>query len=119
MAVRQGNGEWNKQIISSSGNNSYDHMVSLASDGMGHAVVVWVRNSQGNLLASADCHDRIMYSTYENGMWSPESVLVSDAGRVYSGSLVCQNGGFSYVYSADETFNDDVFANREIFIVIK
>ena len=117
VAVRQGNGEWNKQIISSSGNNSYDHMVSLASDGMGHAVVVWVRNSQGNLLASAECHDRIMYSTYENGMWSPESVLVSDAGRVYSGSLVCQNGGFSYVYSADETFNDDVFANREIYLV--
>lgn len=116
VAVRTPVGTWKKETLCADG--MYDHLISLSSDRNGHAVAVWVRNANGELVATSDSHDSIMYSEYSDGVWSAGAVLVPDAGRVYSGTVVCSGAGkFTYVYSSDKVFGDDVFLNRELYAV--
>lgn len=117
VAVRHANGTWTRKVLSSAGDAAYDHSLSLAADGNGHAVVVWVSNARGSLVASAESHDHLMYSVYRNGAWSPAAVLVADAGRVSSGALACRGDDFVYVYAADETFSESDFSVLELYQV--
>lgn len=108
-------GSWTSQSLTN--NSTLDRSPRIAAGLDDSAMLVWIANSQNDILGGDPNFNEIKYSIYNGSTWSGPNTVATGIGAVLKTSLDYDGSDAVYVFTIDEDANMVTEDDRELYSV--